>query len=78
MIELKEGCTVTMKKMIGLYSGGTDKDKCPSNLRGASFATTKITLKENTLESWDQGFDKNGVQVWGATKGGYRFVRIKH
>ena len=78
MIELKEGCTVTMKKMIGLYSGGTDTDKCPSNLRGASFATTKITLKENTLESWDQGFDKNGVQVWGATKGGYRFVRIKH
>ncbi|MFM7544645.1 MAG: CpcT/CpeT family chromophore lyase [Ignavibacteria bacterium] len=27
------------------------------------------------LESWDQGFDKNGVQVWGAIKGGYIFVR---
>ena len=77
MIELKDGCTVTMSKMIGNYIGGTDADKCPSDLRGASYATTKITLKENMLESWDQGFDKNGVQVWGAIKGGYIFVREK-
>ena len=77
MIELKDGCTVTMNKMIGNYIGGTDADKCPSDLRGASYATTKITLKENMLESWDQGFDKNGVQVWGAIKGGYIFVREK-
>ena len=77
MIELKDGCTVTMNKSIGIYIGGTDADKCPSDLRGASYATTKIILKENMLESWDQGFDKNGVQVWGATKGGYIFVREK-
>lgn len=77
LIELKDGCTVTMNKSIGIYIGGTDADKCPSDLRGASYATTKIILKENMLESWDQGFDKNGVQVWGATKGGYIFVREK-
>ena len=77
MIELKDGCTVTMNKSIGIYIGGTDADKCPSDLRGASYATTKISLKENVLESWDQGFDKNGVQVWGAIKGGYIFVREK-
>jgi hypothetical protein len=35
MIELKDGCTVTMNKMIGNYIGGTDADKCPSDLRGA-------------------------------------------
>jgi len=75
IIELKDGCTVTMNKSIGIYIGGTDADKCPSDLRGASYATTKIILKENILESWDQGFDKNGIQVWGATKGGYIFVR---
>ncbi len=77
MIEHKEGCTVKMNKMIDFYIGGTDSDKCPSDLRGASYATTKIILKENMLESWDQGFDKNGVQVWGATKGGYIFMREK-
>lgn len=77
MIELKEGCTVLMNNRNGIYTGGTDADKCPSDLRGASYATTKISLKENVLESWDQGFDKNGVQVWGAIKGGYIFVREK-
>lgn len=77
MIEHKEGCTVKMNKMIDFYIGGTDSDKCPSDLRGASYAITKIILKENILESWDKGFDKNGVQVWGATKGGYIFMREK-
>jgi CpeT protein len=75
MIELKQGCTVILKKTDGIYIGGTDADKCPSDLRGASYATTKIIMSGNMLESWDQGFDKLGKQVWGATKGGYRFIK---
>lgn len=75
LIEFKDGCTVTMKYEKGIYTGGTDADKCPSDLRGASYATTKITLKKGLLVSWDQGFDKEGKQVWGATKGGYQFVK---
>jgi hypothetical protein len=27
------------------------------------------------LLTWDQGFDKDGKQVWGAVKGGYEFKR---
>jgi hypothetical protein len=27
------------------------------------------------MVSWDRGFDKEGKQVWGAQKGGYRFVK---
>jgi len=75
MIELKQGCTVILKITDGIYIGGTDADKCPSDLRGASYATTKIIMSGNMLESWDQGFDKSGKQVWGATKGGYRFIK---
>ena len=75
MIELKQGCTVILKKTDDIYIGGTDADKCPSDLRGASYATTKIIMSGNMLESWDQGFDKSGKQVWGATKGGYRFIK---
>ena len=75
LIEFKEGCTVTMTLKKGVYTGGTDADKCPSDLRGASYATTQITLKKGLLVSWDQGFDKSGKQVWGATKGGYQFVK---
>ena len=74
-IELKDGCAVTMYYQNGVYQGGTDGAKCPSDLRGAKYATTKITLKKDFLESWDQGFDAAGKQVWGATKGGYQFIR---
>ena len=75
LIELKDGCTVTLVKKNGIYEGGTDADKCPSDLRGAKYATTKIVLKKGELLSWDQGFDGSGKQVWGATKGGYVFVK---
>lgn len=75
IIELKDGCTVTLIKNKGIYIGGTYKDKCPSDLRGAKYATTKITLKEGELISWDQGFDAVGKQVWGATQGGYIFLK---
>jgi hypothetical protein len=75
LIELKEGCTVTLLKNGDNYQGGTDADKCPSDLRGAKYATTKIFLKKGQLNSWDQGFDATGKQVWGATKGGYIFIK---
>jgi len=29
------------------------------------------------LRSWDQGFNEKGEQVWGATKGGYEFIKMK-
>lgn len=75
LIERKDGCTVTLINKNQTYTGGTDADKCPSDLRGAKYTTTKITLKEGELRSWDQGFDAKGKQVWGATKGGYIFIK---
>jgi uncharacterized protein with FMN-binding domain len=74
-IEIKDGCTVTLNLKDGVYIGGTDADKCPSSLRGAKYATTKITMKKGELVSWDQGFDATNKQIWGATKGGYVFVK---
>ena len=74
-LELKDGCTVTLINNNGVYSGGTDARSCPSDLRGAKYATTKITLKKGELISWDQGFDASDKQVWGATKGGYIFIK---
>jgi hypothetical protein len=75
-IELKEGCTVTLNANANNeYQGGTTLDHCPSDLRGAKYATTKITMKNGELISWDQGFDASGKQVWGAEKAGYIFVK---
>ncbi|MFM9057330.1 MAG: CpcT/CpeT family chromophore lyase, partial [Bacteroidota bacterium] len=59
----------------GKYKGGTQGSSCPSDLRGAKYATSIITLKEVEMVSWDQGFDANGKQVWGSTNGGYVFVK---
>ena len=67
--------TVTLIKNNQEYTGGTEANKCPSDLRGAKYTTTKIVLKKGELRSWDQGFDATGKQVWGATKGGYIFIR---
>lgn len=74
-IELKNGCSVRMRRAGGEYVGGTDGTGCPSDLRGASYATTVITLKSGILVSWDRGYDAKGNQVWGAVNGGYEFVK---
>lgn len=75
-IELKSGCEVILKRISAQnYSGATGEKTCPSELRGASYASSKVTITPTELISWDQGFDKDGKQVWGATKGGYHFVK---
>ncbi len=74
---LKEriGCTVYLKKDGYAYHGSTNEKSCRSSLSGASFATSKVTIEEREIKSWDQGFDKHGTQVWGAQKGAYIFKR---
>ena len=77
-IELKQGCEVVLKRVEkNKFSGSTGDKTCPSELRGASFANSIVTVTKDGIVSWDQGFDKDGKQVWGAEKGGYKFVKIK-
>lgn len=73
---LREGCTVYLKlEKDGTFSGSTQGAGCESNLRGAKYASSKVTITKKALLSWDQGFNEKGEQVWGATKGGYEFVK---
>lgn len=75
-IELKQGCEVILKRIgKNKFSGATGNKTCPSELRGASYASSIVTVTKNEILSWDQGFDKNDKQVWGAEKGGYQFVK---
>jgi len=74
-ITLREGCTVYLKWTGDSYAGGTLGTLCASDLRGAAYATTLVTLGDGRLESWDRGFDAGGHQVWGSEKGAYVFVR---
>jgi hypothetical protein len=58
------------------YLGSTVGDGCSSSLRGASYATSEVTLSDGRITSWDRGWDAEGQQVWGAEAGPYEFVRV--
>lgn len=73
----REGCAIVLRRRAdGVFEGATDGSSCPSDLRGATYATSQVTLTRDLLRSWDRGFDADGKQVWGATKGPYEFRRL--
>lgn len=77
-LELRDGCSIFLRRSgDGHYEGGTLGTGCPSELRGASFATSIVTIEPAMLLSWDRGFDAQGKQVWGAEKGGYVFMKLE-
>ncbi len=77
-LEWRQGCSIyLMKRDNKTSSGSTQATDCPSNLRGASYATSEVTITNDMLLSWDRGFDKENKQVWGAVKGGYQFIKQK-
>lgn len=74
----RTGCAVHLVETEeGHWAGSTLDDHCLSDFRGATYATSEIVLKPDSIESWDRGFDAQGEQVWGAVKGGYVFDRIE-
>jgi CpeT protein len=75
-IESKRGCAIFLvKDANGNYKGSTNGKDCPSNLRGATYTTSNVSITNDRIVSWDQGFDANDKQVWGATTGGYQFIK---
>lgn len=75
-LSLREGCTVFLQRAKdGSFVGSTKGEGCESTIRGAKYASSKVTITPTMLLSWDQGFNAAGEQVWGATKGGYAFLK---
>lgn len=73
---LRAGCEIVLRaRPDGAFEGSTGDQTCPSDLRGAAWASSHVVLQGDRLVSWDRGFDDAGKQVWGAEKGGYEFVR---
>lgn len=76
-LKKKDGCTVYLTLADdGSFTGGTRGTDCPSELRGASYATSEVRIDTEGLKTWDRGYDKEGNQVWGAEKGGYFFKKV--
>ncbi len=73
----KDGCEIILEKKGKTFVGKTIEGACSSELRGAKYATSEVVISKKLLLSWDRGFDADKKQVWGATKGGYLFKKVK-
>jgi hypothetical protein len=75
-LDLREGCTIYITRADEkTFRGETRGKGCASTLKGASYGTSEVVIRADEVVSWDRGFDAEGNQVWGATKGGYVFRR---
>jgi CpeT protein len=70
-----EGCDITLRLRGNTYVGSTEEGRCPSTREGASYTTSEVVLSADRMVSWDRGWSATGEQVWGATKGGYIFIK---
>lgn len=78
-LRLRDGCEVVLtKKSDSSFVGTTQNGTCESTLRGASYAMSEVEITAKGITSWDQGFDSEGQQVWGATEGGYVFDKLRN
>jgi len=71
----RHGCQVNLTRVDNHFQGSTSDTACKSSLQGASYATSEVQLHGDRIDSWDRGYDANGVQVWGAVSGPYQFDR---
>ncbi len=75
-LNLRIGCAVILTQISPNYfQGSTDNKTCLSQLRGATYAHSIVEITTAGIKSWDQGFDANDKQVWGAIDGPYVFDR---
>lgn len=70
-----EGCALTLIYNDGVFSGSTEEGACKNSWGEASYATSIVEISPEVLYSWDQGWNDEKEQVWGATLGGYQFVK---
>ena len=74
----RQGCAIILEKNAeGCFEGSTNKDDCKSDFRGAAYASSIVSVCSDQLVSWDQGWNDNDEQVWGAVKGGYQFDKLE-
>lgn len=78
MLTEREGCSIELRwdASAGTYRGGTANQTCPSTWSGAAYATSDVMVLPDRMVSWDREYDSKGIQVWGAEKGGYQFIKV--
>ncbi|MBS1588596.1 MAG: chromophore lyase CpcT/CpeT [Bacteroidetes bacterium] len=70
----RTGCAVFFQKdNDGNFIGKTEGNGCESKIGDAVYTTIEIACYTTLQTYWARGFNKDGKQVWGPEKGGYRF-----
>jgi hypothetical protein len=77
LIAQQGGILILHGQPDGSFKGGTEGKGYPSTLRGASYATSELTVSEKLLTTWDRGYNASGTQVWGSIHGGYQFRKAE-
>ncbi|MGD9689030.1 MAG: chromophore lyase CpcT/CpeT [Phycisphaerales bacterium] len=73
---LRDGCSVWIFQVSEEeFAGSTRGNACASDLHGAAYATSHVTIRRDRIDSWDRGYDASGAQVWGPARGPYCFRR---
>lgn len=75
-LSVREGCSIFLTYENGAYNGSTHEKDCISDFRGATYATSIVSVTNKGVVSWDQGWNNEDEQVWGAVKSGYIFDKI--
>jgi CpeT protein len=57
------------------YYGSTNEMECKGTFRGATHTTSHFKVHSNGIVSWERGWNDNGEQVWGSTKGPYFYIK---
>ena len=72
----RQGCGIHLHKQADQsFRGSTQDQQCLSAIRGATYATSEVTIFPDKVLSWDRGWDARRVQVWGPVKSGYVFEK---
>ncbi len=75
-LDLREGCTVLLKREGFAFVGGTVGNGCTSTFEDAAYVTSEMTLLPDVLLTWDRGWTAEGEHAFGPTEGGYVFDRV--
>lgn len=72
----RSGCEVILvRKGKAAFEGSTVAKNCPSELRGAAYATSEALVRKDGMVTLDRGYNAQDQQVWGSTRGGYVFKK---
>jgi CpeT protein len=59
----REGCAVHLRADGTRFTGGTRGEGCESTLMGARYATSEVELRDDGLDSWDRGYNAQGLSA---------------